>query len=104
MSKDPKAFPGIEALRFFCSFAVLLWHYQHFFCAAPGEFLPRWEARRQPLFAYLRPIYEHGNLAVEVFWAISGFIFFWKYVSALHSRALSLPKFWVLRFSRLYPL
>ena len=104
MSKDPKAFPGIEALRFFCSFAVLLWHYQHFFFAAPGELLPSWDGRKQPLFAILRPLYEQGHLAVEIFWAISGFIFFWKYAAVLHSRDTSFRKFWVWRFSRLYPL
>jgi peptidoglycan/LPS O-acetylase OafA/YrhL len=43
-------------------------------------------------------------LGVHLFWCISGFIFFWKYSDAIASRTISGKKFFVLRFSRLYPL
>jgi peptidoglycan/LPS O-acetylase OafA/YrhL len=39
-----------------------------------------------------------------VFWCISGFIFFWKYRSLIADGLVSGRKFFVLRFSRLYPL
>jgi peptidoglycan/LPS O-acetylase OafA/YrhL len=39
-----------------------------------------------------------------VFWCISGFIFFWKYGRDIPLGKLSGYKFFILRFSRLYPL
>jgi peptidoglycan/LPS O-acetylase OafA/YrhL len=41
---------------------------------------------------------------VQVFWCISGFIFFWKYRETIAGRLMSGRRFFVLRFSRLYPL
>ena len=39
-----------------------------------------------------------------MFFALSGFIFFWLYAKSIESRATSAKEFFVLRFSRLYPL
>ncbi len=41
---------------------------------------------------------------MQVFWCISGFIFFWKYKTAIANKIVGGKKFYVLRFSRLYPL
>ena len=43
-------------------------------------------------------------MGVQVFWCISGYIFSWKYLDAIANRAVSAREFFVLRFSRLYPL
>ena len=43
-------------------------------------------------------------MAVDLFFIISGFIFFWLYRDKLAARELSLLDFGVFRFSRLYPL
>jgi len=48
--------------------------------------------------------YNQGGLAVPIFWAISGFIFFWKYSQSIYSRKTNFASFFMLRFSRLYPL
>jgi peptidoglycan/LPS O-acetylase OafA/YrhL len=94
---------GIEALRFLSALAVLVWHYQHlaFFGTAAA---PWFEPVRQPFYALLEPFYRYGFYGVEVFWCISGFIFFWKYAAPLSRSTLSGGRFFVLRFSRLYPL
>jgi peptidoglycan/LPS O-acetylase OafA/YrhL len=52
----------------------------------------------------LRVFYEQGFVAVDLFFLISGFIFFWLYRDKLAGRKLSLVEFGVFRFSRLYPL
>ncbi len=94
---------GVELLRFVCALAVLIWHYQHlaFIGLHPAAyFVPE----QQPFFALLRPLYRHGLHGVEVFWCISGFIFFWKYGQAISWRTVGGYRFFVLRFSRLYPL
>lgn len=93
---------GIELLRFMSSVAVLVFHYQHFLFVgrSPVDF----HLERQPLFGILSLFYVDGFYGVEVFWCISGFIFFWKYGRRLAEGAVSGYTFFVLRLSRLYPL
>jgi peptidoglycan/LPS O-acetylase OafA/YrhL len=92
---------GIELLRFFAAFAVLAWHYRHF-AFTGGQIQVCEEAF--PFYPFLSFFYENGAKGVEVFWCVSGFIFFFKYMDALSSGAVGLGEFAVNRFSRLYPL
>lgn len=93
---------GLELMRFACAVSVLLWHYQHFFFQ--GGALVGFETTSQPLYAWFKPFYEAGWLGVQAFWALSGFIFFWKYAQPVAQGQVSTRRFAVLRFSRLYPL
>ena len=93
---------GLEVLRFIATIAVLLWHYQHFYYV--GTQLTGFERSAQPFYTLLMPLYTFGHYGVQVFWAISGFIFFWKYQQAITTRRVDANRFFVLRFSRLYPL
>ena len=92
---------GLELIRFTCAFAVLLWHYRHFYEAAGA---PAFIQSAQPLQMLLAPFFDYGLFGVQLFWGISGFIFFWKYGNAIAERTVSWAKFFWLRFSRLYPL
>lgn len=92
---------GLELIRFTCAFAVLLWHYQHFYSAAGS---PTFVQGVQPLHGLFAPFFDYGLFGVQLFWGISGFIFFWKYGAAIATRAVSSSKFFWLRLSRLYPL
>jgi peptidoglycan/LPS O-acetylase OafA/YrhL len=93
---------GLEALRFLTAFAILVYHYRHFAFIAdePVDFVPE----RLPLYGLLQPLHDSGAFGVWVFWCISGFIFFWKYRDPIAERVVGGWKFFVLRFSRLYPL
>jgi len=93
---------GLELLRFASALAVLIWHYQHFWYVAdmPVDFI----REKQPLYGLLWPLYNYGVYGVQVFWIISGYIFFWKYAAGIADGRVSGWKFLVLRFSRLYPL
>jgi peptidoglycan/LPS O-acetylase OafA/YrhL len=93
---------GIELLRFVSAVAVLVFHYQHF--AFTGGEQVNFVAGDQPFYPALRLFYNYGFYGVQVFWCISGFIFFWKYGRAIPAGKLSGYKFFILRFSRLYPL
>jgi peptidoglycan/LPS O-acetylase OafA/YrhL len=94
--------PGLELLRFGAAFAVLMWHYQHFFY---GNGRPRgWLRSDQPFYFPLRLFYDFGAFGVQVFWGISGFIFFWLYRDLIAARTVTGRQFFVLRLSRLYPL
>lgn len=94
---------GIELLRFGAAVSVLLWHFQHFVNPTglgPADFV----RSEQPFYWLLSPFYLHGAQGVEMFWTISGFIFFFKYFDRLSRGAVELGDFVVARFSRLYPL
>jgi peptidoglycan/LPS O-acetylase OafA/YrhL len=93
---------GIELLRFAAAFTVLVAHYNHFYVY--GTTYEHFSIEGQPLFAFLKPLYRYGTRAVEVFWCLSGFIFFHKYGDAIGRRLVPWKKFFWLRFSRLYPL
>lgn len=93
---------GLEVLRFVCAVSVLIWHYQHFY--VQGSELVGFDAKAQPLYNWLKPFYEAGWLGVQAFWALSGFIFFWKYAQPVSQGLVSARRFAVLRFTRLYPL
>jgi peptidoglycan/LPS O-acetylase OafA/YrhL len=99
-----KEFAGLEILRFLCALTILIWHYQHFFISGPTALLPAFQREAQPFFGLLSVFYNYGNYGVQVFWEISGFIFFWKYGQPIHDGAVTAWRFFVLRFSRLYPL
>lgn len=91
---------GLELMRFAAALAVLLNHYRFFADMAGVPALDRTNA----LLSLLWPFFNYGHFGVEVFWGISGYIFFWKYGTAIHSRAVGGREFFWLRFSRLYPL
>jgi peptidoglycan/LPS O-acetylase OafA/YrhL len=93
---------GLELIRFVCACAILFWHYKHFAFEPDGSF--PLDNSRQPFYSAFRVGYDHGFYGVQIFWCISGYIFFWKYSIAIAQRRLGLRTFLVLRFSRLYPL
>jgi peptidoglycan/LPS O-acetylase OafA/YrhL len=93
---------ALDALRGFAALSVVLWHWQHFFYmgSTPGSF----DRESQPLFHFFSVFYRHGSLAVELFFGISGFVFFWLFSQRIADGSLSPRRFFVDRFSRLYPL
>lgn len=93
---------GVELLRFASACAVLVFHYKHF--AFVGGSLANFQPSAEPFYPFLKFLYTNGYYGVEVFWCISGFIFYWKYASAISERRVSGYSFFALRFSRLYPL
>ena len=90
----------LDVFRGLAALSVLIWHYQHFYLATPGATFPEALRRTQPFFAVLSPFYEHGYLAVNMFWLMSGFVFAAVYVGRL-SKARD---FAINRLARLYPL
>ncbi len=93
---------GLEALRFLTAFAILVFHYRHF--AVVGDQPVGLVQERLPLYGLLHAFHDSGAVGVWIFWCVSGFIFFWKYRDPIAERSVGGWKFFVLRFSRLYPL
>lgn len=93
----------LDTLRGFASFSVLIWHYQHFYFNNT-ERPPDFDRTVQPGYTILKPLYDYGDLAVYLFFILSGFIFFSLYSNGIAQRSVSLKAFVLNRFSRLYPL
>jgi peptidoglycan/LPS O-acetylase OafA/YrhL len=93
---------GLELLRFTAAIAVLFWHYQNLWYTPAG--LVGFVRENQPFYRYFSVFYQFGLYGVQVFWSISGYIFFWKYREAVAERRVDGYTFFMLRFSRLYPL
>ncbi len=99
----PKRLTSLDALRGVAALSVVVWHWQHFF-AIGGDWQEGWSRTAQPFFRLLKPLYVQGWAAVDLFFVLSGFVFFWLYGEAIRARAAGALHFAVLRFSRLYPL
>ena len=93
---------GLEVIRFLSAISVLIWHYQHF--SFVGGDQVSFVKESQPFYSALSLFYSYGYYGVQAFWCISGFIFFWKYGDVISKKWITAKKFFVLRFSRLYPL
>ncbi|MCH7627118.1 acyltransferase family protein [Novosphingobium percolationis] len=89
----------LDLARFLAAACVVLFHYEHFFWQSPDpNRLP--DPAVLPFAAVLTPIYLHGGLAVQGFWALSGFVLAHAYLADPKARA----RFWPARIARLWPL
>ena len=95
-------FAVVDMVRGLASIAVLVWHYQHFYFVEAGVPGPVAAQGTQPFFEPLRFLYLHGEIGVQVFWVISGFVFAHRYLQ--QSKPVSGRDFFLRRFARLYPL
>jgi peptidoglycan/LPS O-acetylase OafA/YrhL len=84
---------SLDALRGLAALGVVVYHYH---MLAPVS--------SRPLEAGLAWLYGYGELAVPLFYMLSGYIFFDAYAEPLGERRLGGRDFFWLRFSRLYPL
>ncbi len=102
MNQQNERVYSIDVLRGVAALSVVLYHWQHFFFSSGniGDFNPS----QQPFFEQFKILYKHGALGVELFFSISGFIFFWLYSDAISKSKTGGARFAVDRFSRLYPL
>lgn len=103
-NSTPKHLYLLDILRGVASLAIVVWHYQHFFYVAPGELAGDFARASQPLYSVLWPIYDNGYYAVQLFFVLSGFVFYFNYADRIRSRSISMYDFFVFRFARLYPL
>ncbi|MBW8881725.1 MAG: acyltransferase, partial [Asticcacaulis sp.] len=90
----------LDILRGVAAFMVVLFHYKHFLLDDTGNF----DYNHMPFYTLLAPIYVYGQNFVELFFSISGYVFFWLYAEAVSERRVGLRSFFIARFSRLYPL
>ncbi len=98
----PKRFYSLDVIRGLAALSVVFWHWQHFFYN--GTAAINFNKTLQPFYSILFIFYDAGLIAVQFFFSLSGFIFFWLYHNNISEGKITAWKFSVLRFSRLYPL
>ena len=94
---------SLDVLRGVAALAIIFWHWQHFF-GIRGTWQAGWSRLQEPGYALFKPLFEEGWVAVDIFFAVSGFVFFWLYLEPVRRREIGPGKFALQRFSRLYPL
>ena len=95
-------FYGLDALRGVAALSVVFWHWQHFYFQGLQARKPL--AIELPLHDIFSLLYARGWMAVDLFFILSGFIFFWLYAEPIARGRVLASRFLLLRFSRLYPL
>lgn len=98
----PNKIYSLDVLRGLAALAVVFWHWQHFFYI--GDSPKGIIFEKQPFYDYLTILYKHGDSAVELFFCISGFIFYWLYSELIYKKEITAREFAINRISRLYPL
>lgn len=94
---------SLDAIRGLAALTIVIWHWQHFF-ALSGHWQTVWSRDWQPFYWLLKPLYLEAWAAVDLFFALSGFVFFWLYREAIREGKVKAGTFALLRFSRLWPL
>ncbi|PTR11201.1 MULTISPECIES: acyltransferase [unclassified Novosphingobium] len=93
-------FNALDLSRVIAAFFVLFWHYQHFFVPPVGYGFHVNRAAMIPLYHPLRWLFDYGHMAVQYFWAVSGFVFAHVYFAD----STAMQRFWLARVARLWPL
>jgi peptidoglycan/LPS O-acetylase OafA/YrhL len=93
---------SLDLLRVVAAVSIVLWHWQHFFFVGtkPGPI----DVGKLPLFDWVFFYYSQAGRAAYLFFTLSGFVFYWRYSKRVAEGSVTLEKFSLLRFSRLYPL
>lgn len=97
---DAGHFYSLDVVRAIAALIVVVYHWEHF----SGKFLTANAGLKMPFEAILHGVYAHGAQAVDLFFTLSGFVFYWLYSERIGAGKVSFWNFAVLRFSRLYPL
>lgn len=95
---------SLDVIRGLAALSVVFWHWQHFYFSPTKKWIAVPDIAIQPLYSIFWPFYQKGFLAVDLFFCLSGFVFFYLYVNLIREGRMVGDQFAVLRFSRLYPL
>lgn len=101
--QTPTHLHTLDALRGVAALVVVAFHYSNLMTV--GDALPPSFSRAGlPFHDFIPIILDKGWLAVDLFFTLSGFVFFWLYSKSIADRSMMPGRFFMLRFSRLYPL
>jgi peptidoglycan/LPS O-acetylase OafA/YrhL len=81
---------SLTGLRFFAAIYVVLFHHG-------GQGL-------SGLPEYVGKFFRYGYVSVSLFFILSGFVLAYTYLDTKNESSIAIPRFWVARFARVYPL
>jgi peptidoglycan/LPS O-acetylase OafA/YrhL len=91
--EELKRFKALDGIRGIAAIVVaFFWHYKAFF------------ETDKPFYSFGYWAYNYGWIMVDLFFILSGFVFFTVYDKMIQEHKMNVKDFIVLRFSRLYPL
>lgn len=89
----------LDSIRGISALAVVIFHYHHFFLQNSNS-RPGPDSSTFPYSSFLEGVFNHGHAVVQLFWIISGFVFYHVYLN----KNTTFKDFAINRFARLYPL
>jgi peptidoglycan/LPS O-acetylase OafA/YrhL len=95
---------SLDVGRGIAALCVVLFHWSHFFMVGSSDGSVSIARSGYPFYEYLSFAYNRGDRGIDFFFVLSGAIFFIKYADAIAQKRVTAWQFFVLRFSRLYPL
>ncbi|MCW3467868.1 acyltransferase family protein [Chitinophaga nivalis] len=101
---NPPHFYTLDAIRGVAAIIVVLYHWQLFYYAGDIYVQGGYEKTQLPWYPYLAVFYTNGMVAVDLFFLLSGFIFFWLYSNKIFTEKTSFRNFMGYRLTRLYPI
>lgn len=102
MIKHSKRYFLLDIARGLAAFAVVIFHYRLFYDQNISS-TPLIK-KNFPYYDLIQVFYEFGFMAVQFFFVLSGYIFYDIYLKQIKQKTISFKDFFLLRFSRLYPL
>jgi peptidoglycan/LPS O-acetylase OafA/YrhL len=102
VARHDARYTHVDLLRGLAAVSILFVHYRMFYVDGNVPGSQTFDLTRAPFYWLFYPLYTHGHLAVQLFWMLSGFVFCVAYRG--QEKIISPLKFFVWRFSRLYPL
>jgi peptidoglycan/LPS O-acetylase OafA/YrhL len=95
-----ESFYSIDVVRGLAAISILIFHYTHFTMGNGALAIAPARLNEVPILRDLAWIRANGAMAVQLFWAISGFVFMNIYAGT----PVTARVFFANRFARLYPL
>ncbi|SEM42453.1 Peptidoglycan/LPS O-acetylase OafA/YrhL, contains acyltransferase and SGNH-hydrolase domains [Chitinophaga rupis] len=94
----------LDIIRAVSAFIVIFAHWQFFYYTNDVYTKNGYDPAALPGYQWLSLIYDHSMVVVDLFFLLSGFIFFWLYAEKVSSGKISFGKFMWFRITRLYPI
>lgn len=103
-TSSPRYFFSLDAIRGFAALIVVLCHWQFYFYDDQTLQTKPLKEMGLPLYSSLSILYHYASFAVDLFFLLSGFIFFWFYADKIAGRKTPFGHFMCYRLTRLYPV
>lgn len=100
----PKHFYSLDIIRGVSALLIVIHHWQHFYFTGDRVLPVPFDRTQLPFYAVFAMSYTNGFLLLDLFFLLSGFVFFWLYAERISVGSTTVRTFFGYRFSRLYPV